>query len=78
MTLDSLVPGQSARITYLEPSHPSLIRLSEMGFISGQHIQLIRKAPLGEPFKVRVMNYELCIRKSEAAAIHVEPVSLTA
>lgn len=72
MTLDSLMPGQSARITYVDPKHPSLVRLAEMGLIGGQPITLVRRAPLGEPLKIRIMNYELCIRKSEAAAIHID------
>ncbi len=72
MTLDGLRPGQTGIIKRLDPNHPSLIRLAEMGMINGQSVTLIRRAPLGEPIKVRVMNYDLCIRKSEARAIHVD------
>ncbi|MCB1050676.1 MAG: ferrous iron transport protein A [Acidobacteria bacterium] len=74
MTLDRLLPGQTAIITQLDRTDQQAIRLCEMGFIAGQTVTMIRKAPLGEPFKIRIMNYDLCIRKQEALAVHVEPL----
>jgi ferrous iron transport protein A len=74
MTLDALPPGQQAEIVRLDPASASAVRLGEMGFVSGQKIAMIRRAPLGEPFKVRIMNYELCLRRSEAAAVEVLPL----
>ena len=75
MTLDFLEPGIAAKIVGLDAHHPAVARLCEMGFIQDQPISIIRKAPLGDPIKVRLMNYELCLRKSEASAIQVEPIA---
>ena len=33
---------------------------------------LVRRAPLGDPLVIRVLNYELCIRASEAACVEVQ------
>jgi len=72
MTLASLKPGQSARILEIdEQGDETLHRLSELGFVAGQKISVLKEAPLGDPIAVRIMNYELCLRKKEAGRIMV-------
>ena len=51
-------------------------RMSEMGFIEGQEIQVIRYAPLKDPVEYKVMNYEVAIRRSEADLIEVTKQSV--
>ena len=74
MTLKHLTVGQHARIQGLDPNHPSSQRLAEMGLVPGEVIKFIGKAPFGEPFKIEVMHYELCLRASDAAAVTLEPL----
>jgi len=46
-------------------------RLADMGVVPNQQIQIVRVAPLGDPIQIRIMNYNLAIRKSEADRIIV-------
>ena len=72
MTLDMLLPGQSADILDIdETGDETLHRLDELGFVPGQCLTMLQEAPLGDPLAVRILNYELCIRKKEASLIRV-------
>ena len=46
-------------------------RIIEMGFTSGAKGWIVRKAPLGDPIQVHIMDYEISLRKSEANGIEV-------
>lgn len=48
-------------------------RLSEMGFISGKWVTVIRKAPLQDPVEYLVMDSNVSLRLSEAGLIEVIP-----
>lgn len=71
MKLDRLPLGSEAQILSVDVTNPNLARLAEMGIIRGQKVTLIQKAPLGDPIKIRVMNYELCIRRQDALGIDI-------
>ncbi len=72
MTLASLTPGQRAHITSISEGSESIQRLAELGLVEGQKIDFLKVAPLGDPIAIRIMNYELCLRKSEASLIRVK------
>ncbi len=46
-------------------------RITEMGFVKGQEIQVIKAAPLKDPVEYRIMGYEVSLRNSEADLIEV-------
>lgn len=46
-------------------------KLMEMGLIPGQSVQLLYKAPLGDPIAVQVGTYVLSLRLDEAALISI-------
>lgn len=46
-------------------------RIIEMGFSPGVSGWIVRKAPLGDPIQVHIMDYEISLRKSEALGIEV-------
>ena len=73
MTLDLLAPGAHGQILEVDNTNPNLARLAELGLIAGQEVTLIQKAPLGDPIKIRIMNYELCIRREDATGINISP-----
>lgn len=73
MTLDELRVGRSAHIIAIDETHPSSTQLCEMGLLPGELIELISKAPFGDPLKIEVMGYTLCLRKKDANAIRIEP-----
>jgi ferrous iron transport protein A len=71
MRLDQLKPGQSAVIQSLSQEGPRLQRLLEMGLFEGSSVTLVRRAPLGDPIEVKLIDCHLSLRASEAALIEV-------
>ncbi|MCG8652805.1 MAG: ferrous iron transport protein A [Pirellulales bacterium] len=73
-TLDQLRPGQSATIVRVDGNDGVSVRLREMGFVSGQGVQFLRHAPLGDPIKCSVQGARVAVRCGEARRVFVEPV----
>jgi ferrous iron transport protein A len=71
VSLDSLPPGTPARVLSVEGSGPVARRLMEMGVVPGAPVCVIKTAPLGDPLEVRVRNYHLALRRTEARTISV-------
>ena len=69
--LDRLPSGASGRITRVEGTDALTRRMLELGLVPGTRIDVLRRAPLGDPIELRLRNVHLSIRRSEAAAIHV-------
>jgi ferrous iron transport protein A len=49
-------------------------RLMELGLVPGTRVEVLRRAPLGDPIELRLREIHLSLRRSEAAFIHVEDV----
>jgi Fe2+ transport system protein FeoA len=73
-SLDQLQRGQRARVTAVEGSGAVVQRLLEMGLLEGEEIEVIGFAPLGDPIEIRLRDYRLSLRRSEAARIQVLPL----
>ena len=73
MQLSELKKGELGRIQGIEPSEYQE-KLMEMGCVPGAMIQLILKAPFGDPLAYELEGYTLSMRKSEAKSITVELV----
>jgi len=71
-TLDILQNGQKARIKKLRAKGKLLHKLLDMGFVNNVEIEIIREAPLFDPMELKLHNYNLSIRKSEAQLIEIE------
>lgn len=77
--LGQLEPGHACVVERLDLPRRESVRLMEMGLLPGTAVELIRRAPLGDPLLLRVRGYALSIRKSEASRIRVTAVrALTA
>ena len=63
--------GQVAEITSLACDRRTTRRLMEMGLLPGTQVRVVRVAPLGDPLELKVRNYSLSVRRSEAARIAV-------
>ncbi len=50
-------------------------RISEMGFVKGKEVKVIKNAPFKGPFEFKILDYNVSLRKSEADLIEVVPVS---
>ncbi len=70
-SLDQLQVGQQALIEAVRGSDTIVQRLLEMGLLEGEEIQVIGIAPLGDPMEIRLRDYRLSLRRSEAARIAV-------
>ena len=49
-------------------------RISEMGFIKGKEVKVIKNAPFNGAFEFKIINYNISLRKSEADLIEVIPI----
>ncbi|MFN4258846.1 MAG: ferrous iron transport protein A [Gemmataceae bacterium] len=70
-TLDQLQVGQHARIETVQGSDSLVQRLLEMGLLEGEPVEVIGVAPFGDPLEIRLRDYRLSLRRSEAACIQV-------
>jgi ferrous iron transport protein A len=71
-SLDQLRTGQRARIDSLQGSDAVVQRLLEMGLLEGEEVEVVGFAPLGDPLEIRLRDYRLSLRRSEAAGIQVQ------
>lgn len=74
MKLNSLKPGQSARITEVGGEGALRQHFLDMGVIPGAEVTLIKFAPMGDPMELRIHGYELTLRLSEAEQIGIEQI----
>ena len=69
--LDQLAAGERGVISDLDCDPSIARRLMELGLVPGTDIEMIRRAPLGDPLEVRVRGVHLSLRRTEARHIHV-------
>lgn len=70
--LDEFKIGEKGAIIKVNGEGKLRRRLFDMGATPGAKVQLIKKAPLGDPLEVHIRNYVLTLRKSEAALLIME------
>ena len=46
-------------------------RITEMGFVRGKTVKVVRNAPLRDPVEYEIMGYHIALRRSEAALVEV-------
>jgi ferrous iron transport protein A len=73
-TLDQLRVGQRARINSLQGADALVQRLLEMGLLEGEEVEVVGFAPLGDPMEIRLPDYRLSLRRTEAARVAVSPL----
>jgi ferrous iron transport protein A len=74
-TLADLRPGARATVSGVAtPSPAADRRLADLGFTAGAVVQVVRQAPLRDPVIYRVKDYEVCLRRAQAACVHVAVV----
>ncbi|HLN22054.1 MAG TPA: ferrous iron transport protein B [Bacteroidales bacterium] len=70
-TLYDLNEGDEGIILKIKGRGQFRHRLSEMGFVIGKKVTVIKKAPLKDPVEYRIMDYHVSLRNSEAMLIEV-------
>ncbi|WP_199880970.1 FeoA family protein [Streptomyces kebangsaanensis] len=75
--LADLRPGMSGQVIDIDESvEPSTARrLFDLGFAPGAEVTVLRKSPLGDPVVFQVVEYEVALRKAQAAGIHVRRIA---
>lgn len=74
MRLSDLKPGETGVIVKILGHGAFRKRVMEMGFVKGRPITLVLNAPLQDPIKFHLMDYEVSLRRSEANLIEIEPL----
>jgi Fe2+ transport system protein FeoA len=72
-TLDGLAIGSSARIASVAGDDHVRRRLLEMGLCPGIEVEVLRRAPLGDPIELRVRGYLLSVRADHARHVALTP-----
>ena len=70
-TLAQLPIGVAAVIEHLPFGRPALTRLRELGLVPGTVVEVVRRAPLGEPIEILVRGSHIAMRNHEAAFIEI-------
>ena len=70
-TLADLAPGERARVARVSGDDGLHLRLLEMGFVPGTLVQVIKRAPFGDPLELRLRGGHTSLRRAEAARIEV-------
>ena len=71
--LETLQPGQTATVEGFTLFDEMSQRLMHMGLVEGAELEVIRRAPSGDPIEIEVLGYALSLRRSEAAHVLVDP-----
>jgi ferrous iron transport protein A len=70
--LSELVPGDRGKVVKVAGDADAARRLMEMGLMRGTTVEVVRRAPLGDPLEVKVRGFMLTLRQAEAEHIEVE------
>ena len=73
-SLDEFRPGQRVRVVAVAGTDALVQRLLEMGLLEGEEVEIVGYAPLGDPVQIRLGDYRLSLRRSEAARVSVVPL----
>ena len=57
--VSDLTPGQEGIITKVKGYGAFRKRITEMGFVPGVAVKVIKKAPLGDPMELEIMGYRI-------------------
>ncbi|NNG41106.1 ferrous iron transport protein A [Flexivirga sp. ID2601S] len=73
-SLAGLRVGDEAVVTGFAAAAPAATtrRLHDLGFAPGAPVDVVRKAPLGDPVVFRVAGYEIALRREQAKLIRVD------
>ncbi len=73
--LSGLSSGESGVITRVRGQGAFRKRITEMGFVKGKKVKVIKNAPLQDPIEYEVMGYNVSLRRNEAKLIEIIPVN---
>lgn len=72
MNLAELKNGQKGVIRRVRGTGPFRKRITEMGFVKGKTVTVIKNAPMRDPIEYKILDYNISLRRKEAALIDVD------
>ncbi len=69
--LSELKTGEQATVVKILGHGAFRKRVIEMGFVRGHNVKVLLNAPLKDPIKYKILDYEISLRRSEADLIEV-------
>ena len=72
-SLDELGVGSRGNVVAVEGDRDLRRRLLEMGFCNGAAIEVVRRAPLGDPIEFFLRGYYLSLRHEQARSVRIAP-----
>ena len=69
--LRDLLPGRRARLVASPEGEPIARRLQDLGFVPDTPLEVVRRAPLGDPVEIEIRGYRLCLRLAQLAGLRV-------
>src|ERR1035437_7183254 len=73
--LSDLKSGDEGIITKVLGHGAFRKRITEMGFVKGKKVKVIKNAPLQDPVEYEIMDYRVSLRRSEAQLVEVISVN---
>lgn len=74
MYLGEIKTGQKCKLIKINSQGKLKQKLLDMGFVMGAFIEVVREAPLYDPMELKIHNYLISLRRSEASELEVELV----
>lgn len=71
MTLNSLMPGEVARVCELRTKGSMRRRFLDIGLICGTEVECVGKSPMGDPMAFMIRGAVIAIRSEDCANILV-------
>lgn len=69
--LEELKTGEEGIISRVSGHGAFRKRITEMGFIKGKKVRVVRNAPLSDPVEYAIMDYNVSLRRTEARLVEV-------
>lgn len=70
--LDEMERGEKGTVTEISSCGSLRQRIMDMGIVKGAKIEMVRRAPLGDPLEFTLKGYKLTLRRREAANVFLE------
>lgn len=76
-SLASLKAGQTGTVSGFTREDIVTQRLMQLGVLEGATVDVVRRAPAGDPIEIRILGYMLSLRTAEAETILIDPLDPT-
>ncbi len=73
-SLASLKAGQTGTVSGFTREDIVTQRLMQLGVLEGATVDVVRRAPAGDPIEIRILGYMLSLRTAEAETILIDPL----